>query len=180
MDKSQENIEKSIGDLFVEWFNNETGSNFLFVGRPDRAPDLHYSSNGVELFIEITIAYYDQYHATFIWKSIRDFKDAPDSWIGVNARKSLVESILKRINTKSQKRYGRNTILLIEIPPGVTSSEELEEQLRGQSFQVEKPFCGVYVVGYFPITNRSSGGYRVIPIKSIDKNFANLSLNADG
>jgi hypothetical protein len=167
MDPIQEKFERSVGDSYIEWLNTETGSQYFFVDRPVRAPDLRYSSNGVELLVEITAAYYDNAHAAFLWKGFRGAKDAPDRWTGVDPNKSLSAAISDRIAEKSKKRYGNNTVLLIEVPPGVTSAEDLAALLREQLVKCKTPFVGIYVVGRFPITPRSSGGYRVIPIKEL-------------
>jgi hypothetical protein len=187
MDPIQKEFERSVGDRFIEWLNTETGSEYYFADRPDRAPDLLYSSNGVELLVEITTTYYDNAHAAFLWKGFRGAKDAPDGWTGVDPNKSLAAAISDRIAKKSKKRYGDNTVLLIEVPPGVTSAEDLGDNtvllievppgvtsaedlaslLREQLVKCETPFVGIYVVGRFPITPRSSGGYRVIPIKEL-------------
>jgi hypothetical protein len=167
MDPIQKEFERSVGDRFIEWLNTETGSEYYFADRPDRAPDLLYSSNGVELLVEITTTYYDNAHAAFLWKGFRGAKDAPDGWTGVDPNKSLAAAISDRIAKKSKKRYGDNTVLLIEVPPGVTSAEDLASLLREQLVKCETPFVGIYVVGRFPITPRSSGGYRVIPIKEL-------------
>ena len=43
MDTIQEEFERSVGDRFIEWLNTETGSQYSFADRPDRAPDLLYS-----------------------------------------------------------------------------------------------------------------------------------------
>jgi len=165
MDIVQKKFERAIGDRFIEWLNYETGSEHRFAGRPDRAPDLLYSSKGVELLIEVTAGYYDTKHAAFIWKGMRGAKDAPDRWTGVNPNRSLAAAISNRVAEKSKKRYGDNTVLLIEVVPGVTSAEDLTELLREQKIQGETPFAGIYVVGRFPITKHSSGGYRVISLK---------------
>jgi hypothetical protein len=65
------------------------------------------------------------------------------------------------------KKYGNNTVLLIGIPPGVTSAEELEEMLDKILIPEETPYAGIYIIGNFPIKLHSTGGYRVIPIKRI-------------
>lgn len=164
MNQLKEKNEKAVGETFIEWLNAEKGSNYRFIDRPDIAPDLRYSSNENELLIEVTSAFYDEKHAKFIWKGIRKDEDAPPFWNGVNANKSLVTEICERITNKAQKRYGEKTVLLIEVPPGVTSAEELEEILVTMQLPKQLPFVGIYVVGNFPIKKNSSGGYRVIPI----------------
>jgi len=58
-------------------------------------------------------------------------------------------------------------LLLIEVPPGVTSAEELAELLEKHQFPKDLPFLGIYIVGNFRIKKDSSGGFRVIPIKKL-------------
>ncbi len=171
MDPVQEQFEKGIGDRFIKWFNSGTGACFSFTGRAHRAPDLVYSSNGKELLIEVTAAYYDSAHAVFLWKGARGAKDAPSGWDGANPDKSLAAAVSHRIAKKSEKRYGNNTVLLIEVPPGITTAEALAALLRLQPVQGGTPFAGIYVVGRFPITTRSSGGYRVIPLKELSHEY---------
>ena len=61
--------------------------------------------------------------------------------------------------------------LLIEVPPGITTVEALSALLRLQPVQGGTPFAGIYVVGRFPITTHSRGGYRVIPLKELSREY---------
>ena len=167
MDKFQEKNERVIGDDFIEWLNSRKKTAYRFKTRPDRAPDLIYTSANNELFIEVTAAFYDEKHARFIWKGVRGKADAPANWNGINANASLINEIHNCIIKKAQKRYGKDTLLLIEVPPGVTSAEELSELLELQQFPKDSPFAGIYIVGNFPIKNGSIGGFRVIPIHEL-------------
>ncbi len=167
MDQYKEKNERAVGDTFIEWLNSEMGTKYRFIERPDLAPDLLYSSSGNVLLIEVTSSFYDREHAKFIWKSIREEEDAPNGWIGCNPNKSLTAEIYKRVTEKAKKRYGDKTVLLIEVPPGVTSAEELAVMLNKQQVPKQLPFVGIYVVGNFPRKTHSSGGYRVIPIKKL-------------
>jgi hypothetical protein len=165
MDPVQAQFEQGVGDRFADWLSSTSGAQCSFLRRGDRAPDLVYSYREGELLVEITAAYYDTAHAAFLWKAFRGAPDAPAGWSGVNANKSLATEIAQRVAEKSKKRYGENTVLLIEVPPGVTSAERLADILMGQTLPSETPFAGIFVVGNFPITTHSAGGYRVIPIK---------------
>ena len=170
MDPLQQQFEKAIGDEFFEWLNARRKTSYSFSGRAGEAPDLVYASGTHELSVEITAAYYDGKHAEFLWKNWRGTKDAPAGWKGVNPNKSLAQAIANRVAEKCTKRYGGESILLVDVTPGVTSAEELSELLAQGSFPTEIPFAGVYVVGQFPIKSSSSGGYRVIPIKDLPAN----------
>lgn len=167
MDTVQLQFEQGVGDRFAEWLAATSGAECSFLRRADRAPDLVYLFKGSELLIEVTAAYYDGTHAAFLWKQARGSADAPTGWSGVNPDKSLAAAIVERVTEKSKKRYGKNTVLLIEIPPGVTSAEILVELLAGQPVAFETSFRGIFVVGNFPITTGSTGGFRVIPIKPL-------------
>lgn len=168
MDQVQADFEQGVGDRFAQWLSMASGTPCLFLRRADRAPDLIYSFRGKELLVEVTASYYDGAHAAFLWKGVRGAVDAPVGWSGVNPHTSLAAAITERVTAKSKKRYGANTVLLIEVPPGVTSAERLAKLLASQPVLADTPFTGIYVVGRFPITERSSGGYRVIPIKPMN------------
>lgn len=173
MDPVQEQFEQGVGDRFADWLSATSGAQCAFLRRAEQAPDLVYSYKEGELLVEITTAYYDERHAMFLWKTGRGAMDAPAGWSsGPNPDTLLVTAIAACVAKKSKKRYGKNTVLLIEIPPGNTSAERLEELLAGQPFLFETPFVGIFVVGCFPRvygcpprTIHSDGGYRVIPIK---------------
>ncbi len=168
MDVVQEQFEQGVGDRFADWLSQTSGASCAFLRRADCAPDLVYSYRGREILVEITAAYYDGKHAEFLWKTARGVADAPDGWTGVNADKSLASAIAKCISEKAQKRYGENAVLLIEVPPGVTTVERLTALLVAQSNDTLTLFSGIFVVGTFPMTISSTGGYRVIPLKALD------------
>jgi hypothetical protein len=170
MDPLQQQFEKAIGDQFFEWLNTRSKTTYSFSRRAGEAPDLVYVSGEDELLVEITSGYYDGKHAEFLWKGARGTRDAPANWNGVDPDKSLAQAIAHRVAEKCAKRYGERSVLLINVPPGVTSAEELSELLAKQSLPVEAPFAAIYVVGRFPMTSSSSGGYRVIPIKELPAN----------
>jgi len=172
MSTVQEQFEKAVGDEFFEWFNAQRGTVYSFARRAGEAPDLVYTWNSKELFVEITAGYYDSAHGAFLWKNARGAPDAPNSWVGADPDRSLAHAIVERVNDKCSKRYGAETILLVNVPPGATSAEELNDLLVRERFPDAIPFVGAYVCGRFPITSSSSGGYRVIPIKDLPANPA--------
>lgn len=169
MEPLQEQFEQGVGDRFASWLSATSGEQCVFLRRADRAPDLVYSYRGQEQLVEITAAYYDGSHAAFLWKGARGDTSTPAEWSGINPDKSLSAAVHTRIAEKSKKRYGQNTVLLIEVPPGVTSAEELEALLSAQPMPLDTPFTGIFVVGTFPITSSSTGGYRVLPLKPIER-----------
>lgn len=170
MDTVQEQFERAVADEFFEWFNAQRETGYSFSRRGGEAPDLVYSWKGEELFVEVTAGYYDNAHGAFLWKNARGVSDALGGWVGTNPDKSLAQAIIQRINEKCLKRYGVRTVLLVNVPPGVTSAEKLSELLVQESFPDPMPFAGAYVCGRFPITTSSSGGYRVLPITDLPAN----------
>ena len=166
MESLKEVVELASGNAFIQWLNEEKGTNYSFFGRADRAPDLVYKDGDKVLEIEHTAAYYDGSHAKFVWDGARKDDDVIGPWIGCDPHDALASEIKNRISEKSKKDYGKDCILLIEVPPGVTSIEELRARLRNFSEILdENKFKGVYVAGRFPMTSRSYGGYHVIEIK---------------
>ncbi len=126
-----------------------------------------YRFGGESLFFEITGAYYDAAHAELLWKSAKNAPDAPANWAGVNPDRSLVLAIAERVAEKSKKRYPSNTVLLIEVPPGLTTFERLSVLLVDLE-KIKNNFVGIYVVGTFPMSTTSSGGYHVLPLKELE------------
>lgn len=167
MDPVQLQFEQGVGDRFADWLSATSGAQCLFLRRADLAPDLVYSYREEELLVEITAAYYDGSHAAFLWKTARGAIDGPTGWAGENPDNLLAAAIGERIIEKSMNRYGENSVLLIEVPPGVTTAESLADLIVDQSLPPKTPFVGIFVVGNFPVTTYSMGGYRVIPIKPL-------------
>ena len=165
MDPLQEQFEKANGDLLIEWMNKKYNTNYVFSRRAGEAPDLVYSSDNEELFVEVTAAYYDGSHAKFLWSGARDTEAVIEPWFGVNPDASLAEEITNRISIKSNIQYGSDCLLLVVVPPGLTTAEELESLLDTEKLASESPFIGIYVAGRFPISTDSAGGYRVLQIK---------------
>lgn len=162
----QEQRERSVGDQFASWLSGMTGHECTFKrrGTPKHEPDLLYEFRHQELGVEVTSAYYGDDHAAFLWKGLRAEADAPTTWSGVNPNVALADAVLKSVAQKSVKPYAENALLLIDIPPGVTSAEELEGLLAVRSLP-HSPFSGIYLVGRFPLTTTSAGGYRVLALK---------------
>ena len=166
MNEMNEQHERANGDKFIEWFNVNYSTCLSYQGRADVAPDLVYSSGDEKLLIEVTTAYYDRPHAEFLWDGAKSEKEQNEPWIGVNPDKNLASAIMDRISDKSLKDYGQGCILIIVIPPGVTSHEDLSRLLESKEL-TENKSEGIYVVGTFPYINddRTTGGYRVITLK---------------
>lgn len=112
--------------------------------------------------MEITSAYYDKDHAKFLWGYDRGDEDAVPSWHGTgDPHEALASAIIEQVAEKCLKRYGNRTLLLIEVPPGLTVVENLQARLKNKTFPTIIPFMGVYVVGRFPEGHFTVGGHRV-------------------
>ena len=168
MDDVQQNFERGVADRFFDWFSAAGGPTFEFSRRAGEAPDFVYSCGQNELSVEVTAAYCESAHAKFLWEYARGVPDPPVGWFGVGSPdKALMRAVLDRVSAKCKKNYGGLTLLLIEIPPGHTSAENLTELLAKSVFPEVIPYVGIYVTGRFPMTSTSTGGYRVLPIKAL-------------
>lgn len=169
MELLKERVEKASGDAFIEWLNRSLSESYEYKGRAGEAPDLVYSNGKAELKIEHTGAYYDTEHAEFLWDGIRNPEiESDEGWLGVNSDASLAEAIKKQIEKKSSKDYGERCILLVEVPPGVTSEIKLKDLLFPfPSCEGMERFMGIYVAGRFPSINGVGGGYHVLTIKEL-------------
>lgn len=164
MNMLQEQFERAHGDELINWLNTQNGTNYSFFHRGGEAPDLVYSFEGKELSVEVTAAYYDGRHAKFLWDGAKNTEIDIEPWVGVNPDIRLSDEVLNRISEKSKNTYGKECILLVVIPPGLTSVENLSELIMKEEIPSNLPFAKIYVAGNFPITSTSEGGYRVITI----------------
>ena len=92
--------------------------------------------------------------------------------IGTVSAFSLIVIFARLVNVARSKglTFSPRTLLLVNVPPGVTSAEKLSELLVQERFPDPIPFAGAYVCGRFPITTSSCGGYRVLPIRDLPAN----------
>ena len=160
MDEEQSKFERTVGDAFVNWYNESTGTAFKFVGRAGKAPDLLYSDNSDELALEITSAYYDKKDAQFWWQNLRKSPNAPTGWGGEQMDEALLEDVSQRITKKCRNSYGENCALVVYVHPAMTLKEEVEELLHTIKLPDQHPFIGIYLTGHFPMSTRSWGGYQ--------------------
>jgi hypothetical protein len=158
VDSSQEQYERTVGDKFIAWYNKNFNKSFHYVSRG--TPDLTYQDGRDKIHLEITGAYYDQCDATIKWQNVRDLKNAPKRWSGVNSDDNLIKDINIRIKEKCQKSYGNNCILVIYVHPYITSFEELENKLSEIKIPERNPFLKIYLTGDFPVSTKSKGGYQ--------------------
>lgn len=155
MDTIQEKHERAVGDAFVDWHNKVKGTSYEYCARGADPPDLIYRHGAEELFLEITVAYYDARHATMLWQNVRDVPDAPESWSSKSPDQKLVASVNLALAKKSSKAYPSGCVLLIAIYPDLTAADEFTELMPEIHVPDGHPFAEIYVGGLFPA---SSGG----------------------
>ena len=160
MDTLQEQHERAVGGVFIEWFNEQTGTSFAFYTRGSDPPDLVYRDGTKEMLLEITGAYYDGGHATMLWQNARDSADAPDSWSGKGPDQKLVDSVTFALAKKSAKAYPSHCVLLVVVYPDLTDADEFASLRQEIRVPPGHPFAEIHVGGLFPASSSvSSGGY---------------------
>jgi hypothetical protein len=179
--------EQAVADEFVGWIAERGGPVFSF-DHSETHPDLVYKSGELTLNVEHTSAQYDEDHRRLIdtpvlgsrypvevWPPY-DFQEGTElknvSRIGEELANSVVEQILKKCQKARDHRFKNDPILLVEVLPGMTTAEDLSHLLSQKQIPSDCLFAGVYVVGRFPLTSKSVGGFRVLPIKECDLTLA--------
>ena len=163
MDEIQEQNERAIGEVFIDWYNQQNGTRFVYHGRPWEAPDLTYRDGERQLHFEITQAYYDERDAEFKWRGARGDPNAPTRWSGVNATEKLFSSINGLLSEKCSADYGPGCALIIYVSPPVTLAEDVERELESIIVPSRNSFEGIYLIGDFGknlLDAASKGGYR--------------------
>lgn len=186
-DRIKKAHEQAICDKFMDLITELGGPAFSPVPHAMQSPDCIYENGELSVKVEHTSAQYDVDHRKFIESPVRGTKYPDDAWPPMkkgetpkpmrNVHEVMATSIIDAIRKKCDKakmgHYSPDTILLVEALPGLTAAENLKEILtRRQDDVPDMPFAGVYVVGRFPFTTGSVGGFRVLPIKE-----TSLTLN---
>lgn len=167
MEELKKQFERGVADRFFNCLKYQGGPGFSF-SRAGERPDLVYVNGAYELPIEITEACFDNKQTEFLWRLARGPEDPDLCLVSVgNPDEALANSIVERVHTKCRKGYDEKTIVLIEVPPGHTTAENLEKLLvqKKQDFPPVIPLQGVYVTGRFPLQDDGSDGYRMFAIK---------------
>ena len=141
--------------------NERDGTAYSFARRGNEAPDLIYADGDRLKYIEVVGAYYDNQHATFLWKNARNVPDAPQKFSGQDFDTSLVENISRQIAAKCAKAYGRGCVLLVTVRPVLTTAEEMDELQKGITLPESVPFDAIFLSGNFAIRAPSLTSYRV-------------------
>src|SRR5262245_23202859 len=130
MNAIQQQHELAVGDEFIQWYNKSQGTRFTHEIRAGEVPDVVYRDGGSKLLLEIVDCYYDSSFAKFLWNDVRGVPNVPQRWHG---RRDFEEKLLVCINEvlkrKCEKRYGPNTILVLNIHLALSSAERFESML---------------------------------------------------
>ena len=124
-------------------------------------PDLVYTDAGRTLGVEIVDAYYDGDAAKMLWQAAREVPDAPNRWGGPEPDRRLLANVESQIQKKCSFAYGPNCALAVRVWPLLTSASEMEDLLRDLRLPDNVPFVAVYLLGNFPMTQKSLGGFHV-------------------
>ena len=158
------------GKYFIDWLNKEYCCEYVYEPQSgDRVPDLVYrfkhriGSKVCDdwLSIEVTEAHYDV-------EGYKFERGKREIWFGSDPTLRLADCIVRRIQEKSKKSYGKQCLLLVDKPAsaGATDKEELEaeieELLLKKSVDTSK-FVGVYVAGVFGARQDETTSYKLIP-----------------
>ena len=159
MDEIQERHERAVVKTFVDHRNSVYGDCLEYRGRPEGAGDARCVRGDREVIIEETNAFDDVGHAKFKWQNARNLPEAPKTGSGINFDRKLIGSINARLAEKCLNHYGASSILLINVPSMVTDAARMESLLCEVELPASVPFAQIFVVGHFPWSSSSFGGY---------------------
>jgi len=161
----KQEVERAIGDNFVNWYNKEQGSSFVFERLGDDPPDLVYQAGKQVLPIEVTTAYYGSEDAKMRWKTARRDPSASDRWSGLNPEQSLVANVTDQISKKCVGKHDPGTVLVVGLYPALTTRNDFEKLKSEISIPQTVPFAQIYAGGNFPSGSGSAGGYFYFRLK---------------
>ena len=73
----KQEVERAVGDKFVEWLNRATGSEFQFERIGADPPDLVYRDGDKTMPVEVATSYYHKEDAIMRWRHARKDRRAP-------------------------------------------------------------------------------------------------------
>ena len=155
----KQKVEEGVGDHFIQWYNKKMGRKFEFDRLGADPPDLLYRDEEEILPVEITTEYYDDKDARFQWTNMRNNRDAPKEWWGIDCDRTLMKNIKNRINQKCNGTQDPGTILVVGITSFATTDKEFQSILNTIRLPADIPFSGIYVGGRFPQSDDAQEGY---------------------
>jgi hypothetical protein len=157
----KQEVERAVGDEFVEWLNRATGSAFQFDRIGANPPDLVYRNDDKTMPVEVAASYYHKEDAIMRWKHARKDRTAPTKWSRPldEPDQRLITDINQRIAKKCLGTHGAGTVLVIEIFPAITTKTEFDELKGSIAVPSSNPFGAIYVAGSFPHGHGAAGWY---------------------
>jgi len=157
----KQEVERAVGDKFVEWLNRATGSEFQFDRIGADPPDLVYRDGEKTMPVEVATSYYHNEDAIMRWKHARKDRTAPMKWSKPvdEPDQRLITSINQRIVEKCLGTHDEGTVLVIEIYPAITTKTEFEELKSSIAIPNSVPFAAIYIAGRFPNGGDGPSGY---------------------
>ena len=161
MDSAQEKHERRVGDILIEWYNQQHGTLLQFSGRPGDAPDLTYREKR-KLGVEVVSAHYDDREdAKFQWLNARGRPDAPKEWEGKNFEQYLADDISAKIADKCGKSYGLNCLLAVYVYASLSFADDMETIVNSVRIPATHGFDGIYLCAEFaPLLDEYFSGTR--------------------
>lgn len=161
----KQEVERANGDSFIQWYNQENGTCFVFDQIGADPPDLLYRDGDSVLPVEITTSYYDSNDATMRWKNARNDHTAASRWSGMNPDQTLVADISNQIRQKCIGTQDAGTILVVGIYSALTTKRDFEELKVNIDVPDSVPFTQIYAGGHFPTSSDSPGGLFYFKLK---------------
>jgi hypothetical protein len=157
----KQEVERAVGDKFVEWLNRATGSEFQFERIGADPPDLVYRDGDKTMPVEVATSYYHKEDAIMRWKHARKDRTAPMKWSKPldEPDQRLITGINQRIVEKCLGTHDVGTVLIIEVYPAITTKAEFEELKSSIATPSSTPFAAIYVAGRFGHSRDGAGGY---------------------
>ena len=150
MDAIKEQHERAIADAFINWYNQQHNTIFKFHERGE-TPDFIYIFGNRKMLLEVTGSYYDDDYAKMLYQNARHRPNAPQIWIGKEPDQNLINHANVGLTKKCAKKYPTGCILLINIYPDITTSEEFQSLIHQINIPLNNPFIEIYVGGRFPV-----------------------------
>ncbi|OFW10535.1 MAG: hypothetical protein A3H27_08765 [Acidobacteria bacterium RIFCSPLOWO2_02_FULL_59_13] len=143
--------ERTAGDRFIKLHNSEGGHNFTFKESPRQdPPDLIYEDTK-RLLLEITVAYYDQKHAKWLWDIERGIDSSEISFSPLikeptlSAYSFLNELIQKKC--KGRFQYADPIFLVIAIEAFGMTTAKVNDFISSQlEIPPEVPFQEIWLL----------------------------------
>src|SRR5262249_22069757 len=141
----KQQVERAVGNDFVEWLNQTTGTKFQFDQIGADPPDLIYRDGNKTLPVEVATSYAYENDAIMRWRIARKDPTAPVMWrsFRTNEDQALIADINKRIAEKCLGKHDVGTVLVVETFPEITTSARFEALKHDIAIPNSIPFTAI-------------------------------------